>query len=55
MMRWACLRLGTPRRREAMRHKREEVIKRTIAEHRRLDRLVASLSEADWKRLLPRR
>jgi hypothetical protein len=37
-----------------MRHTRDEVIKRTIAEHRRLDRLVASLSEADWKRLLPR-
>jgi hypothetical protein len=37
-----------------MRHKREEVIKRTISEYRRLDRLVARLSTADWKRLVPR-
>lgn len=37
-----------------MRHTREEVIQRTIAEFERLDQLVANLSEADWQRLIPR-
>ena len=37
-----------------MRHTREEVIKRTIQEFERLDRLVNNLSDADWNRLLPR-
>ena len=37
-----------------MRHTREEVIKRTIQEFERLDRLVSNLSETDWNRLLPR-
>lgn len=37
-----------------MRHTREEVIKRTIQEFNRLDHLVASLTDDDWNRLLPR-
>jgi len=37
-----------------MRHKREEVIERTIREFELLDHLVASLSNEDWERLLPR-
>ncbi len=38
-----------------MRHTRDEVIKRTIREFKLLDRLVANLSDKDWKRRLPRR
>ncbi len=37
-----------------MRHTREEVIKRTIQEFERLDRLVNNLTDEDWNRLLPR-
>ena len=37
-----------------MRHNREEVIERTIREFALLDQLVASLSDADWNRPLPR-
>ncbi|MCL4529543.1 MAG: maleylpyruvate isomerase N-terminal domain-containing protein [Chloroflexi bacterium] len=37
-----------------MRHNREEVIERTIREFKLLDRLVAKLTNQDWKRLLPR-
>ncbi len=37
-----------------MRHNREEVIKRTIREFKLLDRLVAKLTNQDWKRLVPR-
>lgn len=37
-----------------MRHTREEVIQRMIQEFERLDRLVNSLSDEDWNRLLPR-
>jgi hypothetical protein len=37
-----------------MRHTRSEVIKRTIQEFDRLDDLVASLANQDWRRLLPR-
>ena len=37
-----------------MRHTREEVIERTIREFKRLDRLVAKLSDEDWGRRLPR-
>jgi hypothetical protein len=37
-----------------MRHSREEVIERTIREFELLDQLVASLSDEDWKRPLPR-
>lgn len=37
-----------------MRHTREEVIKRTIEEFKRLDQLVNNLSDEDWERLLPR-
>jgi hypothetical protein len=37
-----------------MRHRREEVIERTIREFELLDRLVAVLSEEDWNRPLPR-
>jgi hypothetical protein len=37
-----------------MRHSREEVIERAIREFERLDRLVATLSEEDWKRPLLR-
>ena len=37
-----------------MRHNREEVIERTIREFELLDQLVASLTDADWERLVPR-
>ena len=37
-----------------MRHRREEVIERTIREFELLDRLVAALSAEDWNRPLPR-
>ncbi len=37
-----------------MRHTRDEVIARTIREFKLLDRLVANLAPADWKRLVPR-
>jgi hypothetical protein len=37
-----------------MRHTREEVIQRTIREFRRLDRLVAGLTAAEWRKLVPR-
>jgi len=37
-----------------MRHNRKEVIERTIREFKLLDRLVANLTNQDWKRLLPR-
>src|SRR5512139_2513607 len=37
-----------------MRHNRAEVIERTIREFELLDHLVASLSDEDWGRLLPR-
>jgi len=37
-----------------MRHTRKEVIERTIREFKLLDRLVANLSDQDWKRLVPR-
>src|SRR5574341_1091556 len=37
-----------------MRHTREEVIERTIQEFELLDHLVASLTNEDWERLLPR-
>ena len=35
-----------------MRHKREEVIERTIREFELLDQLVAGLTNAEWERLL---
>ncbi len=37
-----------------MTHTRDEVIKRTISEFKRLDRLVAGLTPAEWRRLVPR-
>ena len=37
-----------------MRHTRAEVIRRTIREFRRLDRLVSRLTTEEWKRRLPR-
>ncbi len=37
-----------------MRHTRASVIKRTIKEYQLLDRLVAKLKPADWKRPVPR-
>ncbi len=37
-----------------MTHTREEVIKRTIQEFRRLDRLVAQLTAAEWRKPVPR-
>ena len=37
-----------------MRHKREEVIERTVREFELLDRLVSSLGDKDWERLVPR-
>ena len=37
-----------------MRHTRDEVIERTIQKFDLLDRLVASLSDEDWQRPLPR-
>ena len=37
-----------------MRHTRASVIKRTIQKFKLLDRLVAKLSDAQWKRRLPR-
>ncbi len=37
-----------------MRHTRKEVIKRTIREFERLDRLVSNLTAEDWNRLLTR-
>ena len=37
-----------------MRHTRKEVIKRTIREFERLDRLVTNLTDEDWNQLLTR-
>jgi hypothetical protein len=37
-----------------MRHTREEVIKRTIREYKLLDRVVARLTDEEWRRRLPR-
>src|SRR5512141_3466444 len=37
-----------------MRHKRDAVIARTIQEFKLLDRLVATLTDEQWKRRLPR-
>ena len=37
-----------------MRHTREDVIRRTIQEFERLDRLMAELSDEEWQRLLLR-
>ena len=37
-----------------MPHTRDEVIKRTIREFRRLDRLVAGLTPAEWRKPVPR-
>jgi len=37
-----------------MRHHRDEVIERTIREFELLDQLVASLTNEDWERFLPR-
>lgn len=37
-----------------MRHTRQEVIKRTTQEFKRLDRLVGNLTDEDWNRLVPR-
>jgi len=37
-----------------MRHTRSEVIRRTIREFRRLDRLVSKLTTEEWKQRLPR-
>ncbi len=37
-----------------MRHTRDEIIQRTVDEFKQLDRLVASLKPADWKRRVPR-
>jgi hypothetical protein len=37
-----------------MRHTRSEVIKRAVREFRRLDRLVAGLSDEQWKLRVPR-
>ena len=37
-----------------MRHKRDAVIARTIQEFKLLDRLVATLTDKDWSRRLPR-
>ena len=37
-----------------MRHNREEVIERVIREFDLLDHLVASLTDEDWERLVPR-
>jgi len=37
-----------------MRHTRKQVIKRTIREFERLDRLVNNLTDQDWNRLLTR-
>ncbi len=37
-----------------MRHTRDEVIKRTIQEFERLDRLVANLTDEEWNRALSR-
>jgi hypothetical protein len=37
-----------------MRHRREDVIERTIREFERLDRLVAGLSDEEWERPLAR-
>ena len=37
-----------------MRHNRDEVIERTVREFKLLDRLVAKLTDQDWKRLVPR-
>jgi hypothetical protein len=37
-----------------MRHTREEVIERTIQEYRQLDRVVAKLTPAQWRRKVPR-
>jgi len=37
-----------------MRHTRDEVISRTIREFKQLDHLVANLTAAEWKRLVPR-
>ncbi len=37
-----------------MTHTRKEVIQRAIREYRRLDRLVTSLTPAEWRKLVPR-
>ncbi len=37
-----------------MRHNRAEVIKRVVREYKLLDRLVSHLTDADWRRLVPR-
>ncbi len=37
-----------------MKHTRAEVIKRTINEYRLLDRLVAGLTAAEWRKPVPR-
>ena len=37
-----------------MRHTRRAVIQRTLQEHKRLDKLLAGLSDADWARPVPR-
>jgi hypothetical protein len=37
-----------------MTHTRDEVIKRTIREFRRLDRLVGALTPAEWRKAVPR-
>ncbi|MGE5072873.1 MAG: DinB family protein [Anaerolineae bacterium] len=37
-----------------MRHRRDEVIERTIQEFKSLDRLVSGLTDAEWKRRLRR-
>ncbi len=37
-----------------MTHTRDEVVKRTIREFRRLDRLVSGLTPAEWRKAVPR-
>jgi hypothetical protein len=37
-----------------MRHTRAEVIRRTVGEYRRLNRLIARMGRQDWKRPVPR-
>jgi hypothetical protein len=37
-----------------MRHTRDEVIKRTTSEYRKLDRVVSKLTAAQWRRRVPR-
>src|SRR5262245_17476924 len=43
-----------PRRAAKVRHRRQDVIARTRREFGRLDRLVARLKPADWRRRVPR-